>query len=72
MNYAVIRTVFGDIWVGKTKLEPNDVGVFATWDEAQEAAFDTWPSEDNCAELEDAYEDEAETIHESMEKFIIT
>ncbi len=72
MNYGVMRTVFGDIWVGKTKLEPNGVGVFATWDDAQATAFSQCPSEDNIFELEDAQEAEAETIHESMEKFIIT
>ena len=72
MNFAVMKTIFGDIWVGKTKLEPNGVGVFATWDEANDAAFGLWPNEVNCAELEDALEDEAETIQEGAEKFIIT
>lgn len=72
MNYGVMKTVFGDTWVGKTGLEPNGVGVFATWEDAQQAAFDTWPSEENRFELEDALEEEAETIHKDMEKFIIT
>lgn len=72
MNYAVMRTIFGDIWVGKTNLEPNGVGVFADWDDAIQVAFDMCPSEPNRFELEDALFVEAETIKEGMEKFIIT
>ncbi len=73
MNYAVMRTMFGDLWVGKTKLEPNGVGVFATFDEAIEAAMDlSWGSEENLAELHDAEEDEAETISEGAEKWIVS
>lgn len=72
MNYAVMRTMFGNYWIGKTDLEPNGVGVFATWDEALEAALDLWPDEDNCAELEDALEAEAETIQEGAAKWIVT
>jgi len=72
MNYAVMRSVFGDYWVGKTKLEPNGVGVFASWDEAMDKALSLWPSEENQFELDDAVEEEAETISEGAEKFIVT
>ena len=27
-NYAVVRSVFGDYWVGKTKLKANEITIF--------------------------------------------
>ncbi len=73
MNYAVMRTLFGDYWVGKTNLEMNDVGVFSTWDEAVETALDLSSlNEDNRYEIENALEEEAEEVHEDMEKWIVT
>lgn len=72
MNYAIMRNMFGDLWVGKTKLEPNGIGIFATWNEALETALDFWPNEDNCAELKDALEEEAETILTDAQKWIVT
>ncbi len=73
MNYAVMGTMFGDYWVGKTRLEPNGVGVVASWDEAMAVAMDLAAfADDNLAELEDAEEAEAEEIHESAEKWIVT
>lgn len=73
MNYAVMRTTFGDFWVGKTNLEPNGVGVFATWDEALEKALDlAWGHDDNLYELEEALEEEAEEIRKAAEKWIVT
>ena len=73
MNYAVMRTMFGDYWVGKTNLEPNGVGVFASFDEALETALDlAWDCEDNLYELEDALESEAEEIRMDMQKWIVS
>lgn len=72
MNYAVMRSMFGDFWVGKTCLEPNGVGVFATWDEAMDTAMDLTDSVDNRDELEDALETEAETVEDGAEKWIVT
>ena len=28
-NYAVVRSIFGDFWVGKTKLKANEITIFA-------------------------------------------
>lgn len=28
-NYAVVRSIFGDYWVGKTKLKANEITIFA-------------------------------------------
>ena len=57
MNYAVMRTMFGDLWVGKTNAEPNGVGVFSTWDEALETALDlAWDRDDYLYVFEDALE----------------
>lgn len=72
MNYAVMKTMFGDYWVGKTRLEPNGVGVFATHREAVEAAMGLNDSIDNLADLQDAEESEAEDIHVEAEKWIVT
>lgn len=72
MNFAVMRTMFGDLWVGKTKLEPNGVGVFASWGEAMEKAVDLAAfADENLAELEDAEEEEAEEISPESEKWIV-
>jgi len=27
-NYAVVRSIFGDFWVGKTKLKANEITIF--------------------------------------------
>ncbi len=72
MNYAVMRTMFGDFWVGKTNREPNGIGVFATFDDATERAMDLNDSIENSDELDDALEEEAEEISEGMEKWIVT
>ncbi len=71
MNYAVMRTMFGDFWVGKTDLEVNGVGVFATWDEALEEALELNDSVDNQLELEQAEEEEADEIRTDMERWIV-
>ena len=71
MNYAVMETMFGDYWVGRTKLEPNGVGIFATWDEAVGKAKDLNDSLDNLRDLEDALEAEAEVVEANMEKWIV-
>jgi len=73
MNYAVMKTVFGDYWVGKTNLEPNGVGVFASWDEAVDTALDLSSfNEDNHYEIEEALEEEAEEVRMDMQKWIVT
>ena len=28
-NYAVVRSVFGDYWIGKTKLKADEITIFA-------------------------------------------
>lgn len=72
MNFAVMRSMFGDFWVGKTRLEPNGVGVFASWDEAVGKAMDLAAFvEENLTELQEALEEEVEEISPEMEKWIV-
>lgn len=79
-NFAVMKSMFGDYWVGKTKLETNDKSIFSTWDKAtnaaideaaEAAALDDEDENDYLDSLEDAVEDEAEEIRPEMEKWII-
>lgn len=37
-NYAVVRSLFGDLWIGKTKLKPQKEKIFADPEDAVEKA----------------------------------
>lgn len=71
MNYAIVKSMFGDYWVGKTELPVKDGSIFSTYDDAFEEAkaHASWI---DVAEMESAKEhDEVETIEKGVEKFII-
>ena len=63
MNYAVLRSAFGDYWVGKTNLAVREGSIFSTFEEAREVALDL--SEENPInqiELEEETEETAEEV----------
>jgi len=79
-NYAVVRNVFGDYWIGKTKLKPLKDIIFVDIKEAIEKAQDLFKRDfdfdpDLC-EDDDNYDDEnycqynelEETIEETAEE----
>lgn len=72
MNFATMKSMFGDYWVGKTNLKVNGVGVFATFEEATEKAMELNDSVNNLQDLQDATEFEAETISLEAQRWIIT
>ncbi len=72
-NYVIMRSGFGDYWVGKIKLPVDNKSIFTTFEEATENAMDRTDSKDNTYELEEALdegEEEVETIRKEMEKWI--
>jgi hypothetical protein len=38
-HYVVMKSVFGDLWIGKTTLPVKNDKIFATLDEAKEKAY---------------------------------
>ncbi len=71
MNYAIVKSLFGDHWIGKTKLPVKDGAIFDNFNDALEEAktFAAWGS---VAEMELAFDlDEIEIIKKKVEKFII-
>jgi hypothetical protein len=71
LNYAVVRSVFGDYWVGKTKLEPKKGIIFEDINEAIEKAkylFEIHKGFDPDLEEEDeGYDEELALQYEDME-----
>lgn len=44
-NYAIIRSVFGDYWIGKTKLKADEKSIFSKREDAVNQAQDLfWSS----------------------------
>lgn len=70
-NYAILRSMFGDYWVGKISLETNGKSIFPTFDEAIEEAIEITDSVENTDELQGCLEEECETVREEMKKWII-
>ena len=63
MKFIVMRSVFGDLWVGKTDLElPKDAKKFDTFEDAKKEAMGLCVTCDNRDELEYVEEDEIEEI----------
>ena len=69
--FAIVKSVFGDYWIGKTKLEPNGTSVFPTFNEATERAIELTDSISNMDELEEVMEEKVEVIEKECEKWII-
>lgn len=70
-NYAVVKSIFGGLWIGKTKLKPDNRKIFASLDEVEDIF------KNNCSAIEwDEYEfekedgEEPELITKPLEKFI--
>ena len=70
-SYAVMRSGFGDLWIGKTKLKPNGKSIFASFDGAKERAEQLNDSIENAEELDDMTEEDIKPLGENMEKWII-
>jgi len=70
-NFAVVRSVFGDIWIGKTQLPTNDSSIFADFDSALEVAKHHGSYEDIEEIMAAEENDETEEIPKNIEHFII-
>jgi len=71
MNFVVMKSGFGDYWIGGTKLEADEKVVFSDFESAIEKAEDLNDSIENQEELEEMTEEEVEEILEGTEKFIV-
>ncbi len=70
-SYAILRSGFGDLWVGKIELEPNGKTIFANFDDAIEEAKGLNDSIENAEELDEIAEEDLELLGKEMEKWII-
>jgi len=77
-NFGIVRSLFGDYWVGRTKLPTNGYSIVESFESALETAKELAEgNEHNIMELEDAPENDgeegenAEIIGENIEKFIV-
>ncbi len=70
-SYAIMRSGFGDLWIGKTKLNPDGKSIFAGFDEAIEKAKQLNDSIENAGELDDTTEEDITPLGKNMEKWII-
>lgn len=70
-NFAIGKFLFGDYWVGKTKLEVNNKSIFSTFEEAIEEAIDLTDSISERDELECTEEEDIEIIEPEIERWII-
>ena len=71
--FAIVRSVFGDYWVGKTTMTPGP-GIYDDWEDAKFEAIvmaDVNGSDYNLIELNDSMEEDAEEIEAEVEKFIV-
>lgn len=71
-NYAIMRSGFGDYWVGKILKDTNSTSIFSTFDEATENAIEMTDSKENTEELESVDEEDCEMIRKEMEKWIVS
>jgi hypothetical protein len=71
-NYAVVKSVFGDLWIGKTKLKANEKFIFSNLEDASNFAcqlFEDYnPDFDYSLDEEDErYDDELICQFEDLE-----
>ena len=71
MNYAVLKSDFGDYWIGKTKLPVREGSIFSTFDEAQETALALCDDDIKGVELDEETEGDVEEVSKNLEKWII-
>lgn len=63
MKYAIMRSGFGDYWVGKTELElPGDAKAFDDYEDAQDEAVSLCTQCTNRDEVESIEEADVEEI----------
>ena len=72
LNYAVMRSGFGDLWVGKIALPADEKTIFAKFDDALETAKLLNDSIENAEELDEIVEEELESLNKDMAKWIIS
>ena len=72
LNYAVMRSGFGDLWIGKTPTKPNGKSIFGNFDDALERARQLNDSIENAMELDDMVEEDIEPLSKDMAKWIIS
>ena len=72
MKYIIMKSAFGDYWIGKTKLKlPNGTKAFRNFDDAQ-AAMGRCTQCENRDELEFMEEEEIEEIdNKDMLKWLV-
>lgn len=71
LNYAILRSGFGDLWVGKIALPADEKTIFANFDDALEIAKELNDSIQNAEDLENTVEEELEPLDKNMVKWII-
>jgi len=71
LNYAVLRSGFGDLWVGKIALPADEKTIFTNFDDALETAKKLNDSIENAEELDEIVEEELELLDKDMAKWII-
>jgi len=70
-NYATVRGVFGDVWVGKTKVKADGKRIFTSFEAAEEIRKQNISASDFENEDEEEHTVEnCETIGKGIEKFI--
>jgi hypothetical protein len=70
MNFVIIKSGFGEYWIGKTKLPIKEGSIFGTFEDTVDCAIDMADSITNQADLEDEIEEEVEEISKEMERWI--
>ena len=58
-NYALMKSLFGDLWIGKTKLPPKKEVIFCNLEDAKEKAKNLFLNEHPDFDIE-AFENEEE------------
>lgn len=72
LNFVVMRSGFGDYWIGKAPIKPNGKSIFTNYDEALERALELNGSIENADELESVEEEDIEPLGKNMERWIIS
>jgi hypothetical protein len=63
-NYAVVRSVFGDLWIGKTRLEANEQYIFSNIEDASNFAVQLF--EDDNPDFDASLEEDDENYDDEL------
>lgn len=66
MNFAIMRSGFGDYWIGKTELPVKDGSIFSTLEDALDQAKSLNDSIENQDELDATTEEDVEEVDDAM------